>query len=143
MKKSKRQLYKIDPIAHRLGEEHALQYIQTHIAPSVLYASEMMDMSMARQLDKQWENLLAEATLTGKANKWWSDEPYIRRASLRWHTTELLECAGSKEKSDAECETKYSNNGPGGRHISPSLMALPLRFTPETGEATPRGSLRW
>ena len=89
VKKSKRQLYKIDPIAHRLGEEHALQYIQTHIAPSVLYASEMMDMSMARQLDKQWENLLAEATLTGKANKWWSDEPYIRRASLRWHTTEL------------------------------------------------------
>ena len=89
VKKSKRQLYKIDPIAHRLGEEHALQYIQTHIAPSVLYASEMMDMSMARQLDKQWENLLAEATLTGKANKWWSDEPYIRRAGLRWHTAEL------------------------------------------------------
>lgn len=36
-----------------------------------------------------WEKNLAAATLTGRANTWWSDEPLIRREGLQWHSGEL------------------------------------------------------
>ena len=60
------------------------------MAPSVLYATEMVrDRRAVERLDKAWEKHLAAATLTGRANTWWSDEPLIRREGLRWHGSEL------------------------------------------------------
>ena len=79
--------YKLKPIAHRLGESHALKYAATHIAPSVLYAGELVD--NGRRIDALWRDTLAEATLVGKAARYENSEPYISTQGLKWHTDEL------------------------------------------------------
>ena len=84
------QVHKTQVVAERLGERLGLAYVERSVAPSVLYATELVrDRRAVERLDKAWEKHLAAATLTGRANTWWSDEPLIRREGLRWHGGEL------------------------------------------------------
>ena len=57
--KAKNKLRTIGPLEFAAGSAHALNYIQTHITPHVLYAAEMIQStSEKRKLTREWEKAI-------------------------------------------------------------------------------------
>ena len=67
--KAQGKMHTTQPVAAQLGETAVLEYVQEVVAPSVLYAGEMVG-NPSVAVDKVGNMAVGEAMLTGKANRW-------------------------------------------------------------------------
>ena len=90
MDKAKGRLSSLGHLAKSMGEEHALNYLRTTVAPSALFGLSLVrHSSMQRSVLRVWESALGEATMVGESNRWWSADPLVSRRSLPSFTSEL------------------------------------------------------
>ena len=88
--KAKQHMRHLAPMAERLGEAHTLHHLQHTVAPSALYATELISAPGApAALDALWERSIELATLSRPSDHAWLPRSFIRTRSLRWHSTEL------------------------------------------------------
>ena len=85
--------HRVRNVARKFGEQHAVEFIATTLAPELLYAAEQEPTKMEGQMRKAWEDLLAEAARGGgmeDAKTYWKErnEVWLRKRGLMLETSE-------------------------------------------------------